>query len=129
MSVNPIHTYNNPGIYNVLLVVEDLNQCIDSIYKEIIIYYDFILHVPNAFTPNNDSDNDVFFIEGVRMEKYQSFELIIFNSWGEKIYQTDDINNYWDGGNHPEDVYTWLIIIKDELGQIRTKNGIVNLIR
>lgn len=129
VSVNPIHTYNNPGIYNVLLVVEDLNQCVDSIYKEIIIYYDFILHVPNAFTPNNDSDNDVFFIEGVRMEKYQSFELIIFNSWGEKIYQTDDINNYWDGGNHPEDVYTWLIIIKDELGQIRTKNGIVNLIR
>ncbi len=129
VSVNPVHTYNNPGIYNVLLVVEDVNQCKDSIYKEIIIYYDFILHVPNAFTPNNDSDNDNFFIEGVRMENYQSFELIIFNSWGEKIYQTDDINNYWDGGNHPEDVYTWLIIIKDELGQIRTKNGIVNLLR
>lgn len=129
LSSNPVHIYGNPGIYDVLLVVEDSNQCVDSIYKEVIVYYDFILHVPNAFTPNNDSDNDVFSIKGIRMEKYQSFELLIFNSWGEKIYQTDDINNFWDGGDNPEDVYTWLIIIKDELGQIRKRHGLVNLLR
>ena len=129
ISANPVHTYSAPGIYDVLLVVLDSNQCIDSIYKEVIVYYDFILHVPNAFTPNEDSDNDVFGAQGIRMEKYQSFELIIFNSWGEKVYQTNDISKPWDGGDNPADVYTWLIVIEDELGQIRKRNGIVNLIR
>ena len=63
------------------------------------------------------------------MEKYQSFELIIFNSWGEKVYQTNDISKPWDGGDNPADVYTWLLVIEDELGQIRKRNGLVNLIR
>ena len=129
ISANPVHAYSDPGIYDVLLVVSDSNQCIDSIYKEVIVYYDFILHVPNAFTPNDDSDNDVFGVEGIRMEKYQSFELIIFNSWGEKVYQTNDISKPWDGGDNPADVYTWLLVIEDELGQIRKRNGLVNLIR
>ena len=43
-----------------MLIVEDVNACIDSITKQIIMYYDFVLHVPTAFTPNNDGDNDTF---------------------------------------------------------------------
>ena len=70
-----------------MLIVEDVNECIDSITKQIIMYYDFVLHVPTAFTPNNDGDNDTFGPSGLRMEKYQSYEFQIFNQWGERIFE------------------------------------------
>ena len=84
--LSPTHLYDSPGIYNVLMIIEDLNNCTDSITKQIIMYYDFVLHVPTSFTPNNDGINDIFLPSGFRMNKYQSYALKIYNSWGEKIF-------------------------------------------
>lgn len=126
---DPSHIYDDPGIYNVMLIVEDVNACIDSITKQIIMYYDFVLHVPTAFTPNNDGDNDTFGPSGLRMEKYQSYEFQIFNQWGERIFETTDINEWWAGADFPAEVYNWVLIITDELGKVRKENGLVTLIK
>ena len=126
---DPSHIYDDPGIYNVMLIVEDVNACIDSITKQIIMYYDFVLHVPTAFTPNNDGDNDTFGPQGLRMEKYQSYEFQIFNQWGERIFETTDIKEWWAGADFPAEVYNWVLIITDELGKVRKENGLVTLIK
>jgi gliding motility-associated-like protein len=126
---NPSHIYDDPGIYDVLLIVEDVNECKDSIIKHIIMYYDFVLYVPTAFTPDNDDDNDRFGPVGLRMDKYMSYNFQIYNKWGERIFETSNINEWWSGADFPSEVYNWIIVVTDELGEIRKRNGIVTLIR
>ena len=126
---NPSYIYEDPGVHDVLLVVEDVNECVDSISKYIMVYYDFVLHVPNAFTPNNDGDNDAFSPQGLRMSKYQEYELCIYNKWGDVIFKTQDINDSWQAKDNPNGVYNWVVIITDELGAVRKMTGVVTVIK
>ena len=48
---------------------------------------------------------------------------------GEAVFTTDKIAEGWDGGDAKSDVFTWVIIIKDEMGTIRKKVGEVSLIK
>jgi gliding motility-associated-like protein len=126
---NPIHIYDDPGIYDIWLTVSDSNQCIDSVSKKIIMYYDFVLYMPDSFTPNDDGDNDTFGPKGMRMEKYQSFQFLVYDRWGSKVFETENIAEWWDGNKAPIGDYSWIITIKDEIGKIRKEVGLVNLIR
>lgn len=54
-----------------------------------------VLEMPNAFSPNGDSWNNVY-----RVKKHQSiieFKATIFNRWGQRLYSWTDINGGWDG--------------------------------
>ena len=139
---SPTHNYLNPGTYDVTLVVEDTNSCIDSVSYNVSVFYDFILYVPESFTPNQDGINEVFGPRGLRFQNFISYEFTIYNRWGEVVFKTNDINAYWDGRpmnrNYmnfdvndlvEEGVYTWSIIIQDEIGALRKKYGKVFLIR
>jgi hypothetical protein len=127
---NPIHIFDDPGIYNVVLTVSDTNQCIDSISKKIIMYYDFVLYMPNSFSPTSAiQENTVFKPKGMRMKKYQSYQFIIYDNWGGTVFETDNINQGWNGKNAMGGSYAWIVIIKDELGKVRKKSGSVVLIR
>ena len=126
---NPVHEFENAGTYDVWLTVADSNQCIDSVMNRITMYYDFVLYIPNTFTPNGNGNNDSFGPKGIRMDKYKSYEFIVFNRWGEKVFVTNNIAEHWDGANCQHGAYTWSIIIIDELGAIRKKVGEVLLIR
>ena len=92
------------------------------------------LFIPNAFSPNGDASNDVFYVKGLHAEK---FHLMIFNRWGEIIFESYDINNGWDGtymGNEVQiDVYVWkLDWLSTNAQEQKTKNeriGTVSLIR
>ena len=126
---NPLHEFEDPGIYDVMLMVADSNQCIDSVIHRITMYYDFVLHVPTAFTPNDDGVNDLFAPKGLYMEKYKSYEFYIYNQWGERIFESTDITEGWTGADFPSEVYSWLLIITDELGEVRKENGLVTLIK
>jgi gliding motility-associated-like protein len=52
------------------------------------------LYIPNAFTPNNDGQNDLFLPIG---QGIADFNMLIFDRWGEKIYETDDFTIGWNG--------------------------------
>ena len=125
---SPSHIYDKPGIYDVMLIIKDVNECMDSITKKITMYYDFVLYVPNTFTPNDDGDNDLFGPQGLRMDKYDSYAFFVFNRWGEIIFETTDINDWWDGADYQDGTYSWAIVITDELGKVRKKIGEVRLI-
>jgi gliding motility-associated-like protein len=53
------------------------------------------LHIPNSFTPNNDQINEQFKIFAEC--NFKTFELTIFNRWGEIIYTTNNPEAAWDG--------------------------------
>ena len=60
------------------------------------------------------------------------FAFYVYNRWGEIVFETTDIYDGWDGdykgGLSPEDVYVYVVVIKDSLGQEKTFRGYVSLI-
>jgi len=92
---------------------------------------DCIAYIPNSFTPNNDNLNDKFKIT-LNCE-IDNYELLIFNRWGENIFKTHVLNQYWDGtylGNKVQNgVYSYQIKYKSKHSPvIHEKNGHINVI-
>jgi gliding motility-associated-like protein len=69
------------------------------------------MYVPNAFTPNNDGVNDVLYVRGICLE---SLTFMIFNRWGEKVFETADQKNGWDGSYKGEDLNTGVFVYRLE---------------
>jgi gliding motility-associated-like protein len=95
---NPIVDFpdDSAGTYNVCLYAYNSANCPDSICFDVIIDEDFVVYVPNSFTPNGDGMNDVFHVYGNDIDP-EIFQFMIFNRWGELIFETSDLNEGWDG--------------------------------
>jgi len=97
-------------IYTATLT--DANGCKSS--DIVPIHYDPLIYVPNAFTPNADAWNNYFFAV---TNNILTFEMLIFNRWGEVVYSTSSIDHMWNGSYNgklvPDDVYVWQIIYTD----------------
>ena len=65
-----------------------------SVSNEVCIPTPFRLFVPNSFTPNGDGLNDYFEVKGIFIT---DFYIVIYNRWGEKMFESDNIENQWDG--------------------------------
>jgi gliding motility-associated-like protein len=69
-----------------------------------------VLHIPNAFSPNNDGRNDQFNIRSFNIDE---FKLVILDRWGQLLFETNDTGSGWDGmcnGNLcPEGIYVYII--------------------
>lgn len=69
------------------------------------------MYAPNAFSPNKDGLNDSFKVESDC--DYQSFQLSIYNRWGERVFQSNDIHRGWDGTYHEKKcepgIYCWTL--------------------
>ena len=66
-----------------------------------------IIIVPNVMTPNGDGMNDIFEIRYIDL--YDVKKLTIYNRWGTIVYQSDDYQNDWDGGNVADGVYFYVL--------------------
>jgi len=104
----------NPESVQVQLIVQNTYGCYDTVSRYVFINEDFVLYVPNAFTPDGDGFNDLFVVYGqdVNPEEYL---LQVFNRWGEVVFETSNIQEFWDG-SYPKDnsmvqdgVYVWRI--------------------
>ena len=88
------------------------------------------LYLPNTFTPNGDDWNDTF---GAWGKEIQDFELLVFNRWGELIWQTDQLGGRWDGTykgvDSPIDTYVWRVVATEFSGRYHEAIGHVNLVR
>ncbi len=118
--IHPVHVFPDsvPGSYEVCLTAINGSGCMDSVCQTVIIDDEFLLYVPNAFTPDGDGVNDVFL---PRLNGYDvtSFNMLIFDRWGEEIFQSSFPDVGWDGSAKggteiaQTDVYVWLIRVKD----------------
>lgn len=128
------YTYSDTGKFEVTLIVYNEFGCSDTAKYTITIEADYVIYIPNSFTPNNDGLNDVFIATGTGI-KNEDFEFYIFDRWGNLIFQSQNASEGWNGkannGNEiaQEDTYVWLIKTKDLSGQKHRYVGHVNLLR
>ena len=130
---NPTYVFpdNAPGVYEVELIVVNADGCEDEISLQVVVNGVFTCYVPTAFTPDGDGLNDLFYVEGESID-VTNFTFRVFNRWGEKVFETDDINSSWDGRykNAPaqQDIYIWKVETKDVVtGELKEFMGHVTL--
>ncbi len=133
---NPTHTFTEAGSYTVNLLVTDELGCTDITTYLIEFDPGFTYYVPNSFTPDGDGLNQIFspiFSGPIDQTNYQ---MLIFNRWGEIIFETLDPNEGWNATLGPNGqacqvgTYTYVITFgttANEEKQLIT--GHVNLIR
>ncbi len=80
-----------------VLVVTDANMCVDS--ASIILTEPTLLEMPNGISPNGDGFNDFFTVRG--LEDYPNNKLLVFNRWGNQVYEETNYRNSdpWNGSN------------------------------
>lgn len=85
------------------------------------------IQVPNVFTPNGDGVNDKLIIKG--LEKYPNNQLLIFNRWNAKIYESKNYKGDWDGRGLNPGTYFYTLKLQNSNGQWQTVNGYITLVR
>jgi len=91
---NPVSDITQTTRYCV--VVSAINGCSDTACVSVTVNVDCVIHfIPDTFSPNGDGVNDVFSVQGAY--GLSSFDMTIYNRWGEKIFESTDANSGWDG--------------------------------
>jgi trimeric autotransporter adhesin len=135
---NPEHTF--PGefaaSYQITLIAYSADGCSDTAKVNIEVQDELIYYIPNTFTPDQDEHNPVFkpiFTSGFDPNDYK---MLIYNRWGEIVFESNDVNYGWDGtynGTHgivKDDTYTWKIEFKTiSSDERKLLMGSVNLLR
>jgi gliding motility-associated-like protein len=134
-STNPVFIYPEGviGEYPVTLVVTTEYGCSDTITLIMNVVQDVIFYAPNTFTPDGDEHNQSWGIHIGGLDIY-NFELLIFNRWGELIWESRDPSVSWDGTYKgqivPEGTYVWRASAKDAINDGKYEfNGYINVMR
>ncbi len=131
---NPSYTFQDTGLYRVLLYVTHPSGCIDSFIQIIDVKPEIRYYLPNAFTPNYDDKNDFFkgkgFFNGIT-----NFSMSIWNRWGERIFETSNPDEPWNGKKNntgkesPEGVYVVVVTYTGPRGEPYELKGFATLLR
>ncbi len=139
----PPNTLNNPSVFNPVatpthtttywLTISDGEcQVLKSVTVEV---HEFVcgkpsIFVPNTFTPNADDKNEKLFVRAIELEKLY---FVIYDRWGEKIFETESLNEGWDGRFRgkalPPDVYVYYLEAECKGGDTYQEQGNITLIR
>ncbi len=132
---NPVASMTVMTTYNVDVTSDRGCKSSDSV--KILLYCDNSqVFVPNAFTPNGDGQNDVFYPRGIGVKVIKTFR--IYNRWGEMLFEREGISlndaaNAWDGtykGDSPHpDVYVYVIEAVCYTGEDISIKGDVTIIK
>ena len=136
---SPIHTFpEKAGTYWITLQIANSNGCTDTISRVLQIEQDPIYYVPNAFTPNSSELNNVFLPIFSPSLALESYNLKIFNRWGEVVFESQDPLKGWDGTVYttkgvsmsPDGIYTYkMVFIEEGFEKVFEVVGSVSLVR
>jgi gliding motility-associated-like protein len=114
--------------------VFDSAGCSDSAC--VIIYMELPcgeFYIPNAFSPNGDGENDDFRIYAGNVSCVKDFKLIIYNRWGEKVFETVNAAEGWNGMHRGKlsnsAVYSYYCTATLANGTVIEKKGNVSLVK
>ncbi|HXH19018.1 MAG TPA: gliding motility-associated C-terminal domain-containing protein [Chitinophagales bacterium] len=112
------------------LMIEDVNGCLYSDDVKITVTSEPLVNIPNAFSPNGDRMNDVFLITG---REISFIHFMVFNRWGEKLFETTDLSAGWDGTYRGKSlqpgVYAYLAEVTYLSGERDIFKGSITLVR
>jgi len=128
---NPVYSFPDTGTFTIRLITLNQYGCSDTIEHTIVILPSFTIYVPEAFTPDGNGVNDVFFAQGIG---WRDYELRIFSRWGTQVFESFDPAVGWDGTIRgkdpaPPDVYVWRIFVRDNHKRKQDFIGKVALVR
>jgi PKD repeat protein len=141
------HAYSDTGVYYVTLIVEKLSHewtdpsgtemelyCTDTLTMDVHVFEESVFFAPNAFNPHSPNAENAVFKPMLFGWDFREYHLVIYDRWGEKIFETYDKDRAWDGrikngSLGSPDVYSWIVTFKDSNNRKQIKNGNVALIR
>lgn len=127
---NVTHQYNATGTFNACLVAFNELGCTDTLCMPVTTVVEPALDVPNAFTPNSGDINSVVMVRGFGIAK---MKFVIWNRWGQKVFETENRLQGWDGKVkgvvQPMDVYAYTLEVEFFDGTKASKKGDITLIR
>lgn len=94
---HPVYNFREAGDYLVQLIVYN-GFCYDTAWDYVNVDPLLTVYIPNAFTPGRNGINDVFGPRGEGIE-LESWDMYIFNRWGQMVWQTGNYEKFWDGNN------------------------------
>jgi gliding motility-associated-like protein len=130
---NPKHVYEEEGTYDVTLKVWTNHDCFDLYVMENAVFVEpsGVVDFPNVFRPDSPLEENRVFLPGV-IDHVDEYHLMIFNRWGELIYESFDQNTGWNGmfkgKRAKQDVYIWKVTGTYTDGRGFTKTGDVTLL-
>lgn len=130
--LNPVHVYTDTGKFTVTLSGTSEFGCYNELAKEnyITVFEKPVLYIPNAFSPNGDGNNDVFFIYGSGIKE---IHFNIFDRWGEKVFETSQLLQGWDGYANGKSVnqgvYVYHAVVRFNTNELKKVKGTITLFR
>ncbi len=131
---NPIYTFQDTGVYHVRQIVIHESGCTDTAFSFIDIKPDVLYFLPNAFTPNGDGFNDIYFGKG-NLAWMNDYEFSIWNRWGQRLFLTNNPDEGWNGRidnigtDVPPGVYVAIVRYTDPRGDGQEIKGLATVIR
>ena len=124
---NPIATPQETITYTV--TVED-SSCIATENVTITVLYEIVVFVPNIFSPNGDGNNDILYVRG---KGIISLSFMVYDRWGEKVFESTRLEQGWDGNFRGKKmnpaVFVYSLDVSFNDGTSLYKKGDVTLIR
>lgn len=121
--------------YEVILIVSDENGCVDTTAQFLFVKDEFLLYIPNTFTPNGDGLNEVWKPKGNNVSS-EDYHLRIFDRYGHLVFETRDFNEGWNGDINSSDYYgtdgVYVYVIEAKSASTLEKKefkGHINLLR
>jgi len=126
---------NSIGVadFDVCLQVTDELNCASTECRNIVLEEGITAYAPNAFTPDQDGNNDAWRI--VCSDAVTTFELHVFDRWGKVVFATTDKEEYWigdvDGGTHfaENGIYFYRAVLRGDNYEVHSFEGSIALIR
>lgn len=126
---SPSHRYDDHGEYDIRLTVTN-GECMDIQRSKVTVRPLVTFYIPNAFTPNDNDINEAFMPYG---ENFDSYDMWIFDRWGELMFRGSEAAQGWDGTfkgkDAPQGTYVYHITLTLWPGKQRTYSGKVMLVR
>jgi gliding motility-associated-like protein len=132
-SQNPVFTYRDTGCFTVQLIVENASHCFNNVTREVCVHDIFTFYAPDCFTPNGDGLNDFWIPQGNNVDP-KSYDLAIFDRWGNRLFATTEWGTGWDGHANlgpvvaQQDTYVWKVTLRDLQGGRHSFIGSIHLI-
>ncbi len=127
---DPTNVYTIPGTYICTLIATNAGGCSDTVSITIVVDSClYAIKIPNVITADGNTVNDNFIVTSTCVDQFNAY---IFDRWGLKIFEYNDVNLNWDGTTFTgskvtQGVYSYVIYIRDYNGDEHQYQGFVHV--